>query len=142
MTLSIISFDRKSIVNITKIIFKFCIYYIEIKPFWLGSRIRDLKAFWYKTEIIYFVWLCWLCVIVWFTLTLNFWYLKLKNGLIFFWGWRLIFLSYVIMQDICIKFIEINFCFGCMVWPWFFGCSKIEHLSILMRYWFKSQTLK
>ena len=58
----------------------------------LGSRIRDEEAFWYKTEIIYFVRLCWLCVIVWFTLTLNFWYLKLKNILIFFWGWRVIFL--------------------------------------------------
>ena len=33
----------------------------------------------------------WLCVIVWFTLTLNFRYLKLKMASFFFWGWRLIF---------------------------------------------------
>ena len=52
---------------------------LEIKPCGLGSRIRDMKAFWYKTEIIYFVRWCWLCVIVWFTLTLNFLYLKLKT---------------------------------------------------------------
>ena len=63
---------------------------LEIKPCGLGSRIRDVEAFWNKTEIkiIYFVRLC---VIVWFTLTLNFWYVKLKNGLIFFSGWSLIF---------------------------------------------------
>ena len=60
-------------------------YKLEIKPCGLGSRIRDVKAFWYKTVIIYFVRWCWLCVIVWFTLTLNFLYLKLKNGLVFFW---------------------------------------------------------
>ena len=35
-----------------------------------------------------YVWLRGLCVIVWFTLTLNFWYLKLKN----FLSMRLIFL--------------------------------------------------
>ena len=48
-------------------------YYIvlEIKPCGLGSRIRDVEAFWYRTEIkiIHFVPLC---LIVWFTLTLNF----------------------------------------------------------------------
>ena len=38
------------------------------------------------------VWLHWLCVIVWFTLNLNFWYLNLKLPPLFFWGWRLIFL--------------------------------------------------
>ena len=57
---------------------------LEIKPCGLGSRIRNVEAFWYETEIIYFVRLCWLCVIVWFTLTLTFWYLKLKNWLFFF----------------------------------------------------------
>ena len=39
----------------------------------------------------------WLCVIVWFTLTLNFWYLKLKNGLVFFsenGGWFFLILCY------------------------------------------------
>ena len=54
---------------------------LEIKPCWLGSRIWDVEAFWYKTEIkiIYFVWLC---VIVWFTLTLNFWYLTIQSDTI------------------------------------------------------------
>ena len=56
---------------------------LEIKPCGFGSRIEDVEVFWYKKEIFYFVWLCWFCVIVWFTLTLNFWYLKLKNILIF-----------------------------------------------------------
>ena len=51
--------------------------------FGLGSRIRDVEAFWYKTEIkiIYFVRLC---VLVWFTLTLNFWYVKPKKRPHFF----------------------------------------------------------
>ena len=50
---------------------------LEIKPCELGSRIRDVEAFWYKTEIkiIYFVQLC---VIIWFTL------FKTRNGLIYF----------------------------------------------------------
>ena len=54
---------------------------LEIKPCGIGSRIQDVEAFWYKTEIkiVYFVRLC---VIVWFTPTL-----KLKDDLIFFWGW-------------------------------------------------------
>ena len=44
--------------------------YLETKP-----AIRDMEAFWNKTEIkiIYFVPLC---VIVWLTLTLTFFYLK------------------------------------------------------------------
>ena len=33
---------------------------LEIKPCGLVSRIRDVEALWYKTEIIYFVQLCWL----------------------------------------------------------------------------------
>ena len=39
---------------------------LEIKPCGLGSRIRDLEAFWYKTEIkiIYFVPLCLIVLIV------------------------------------------------------------------------------
>ena len=35
-----------------------------------------------------------------------------KRPHIFFWGQRLIFLSYVITQGICNKFIEIIFCVG------------------------------
>ena len=45
----------------------------------------------------------------------------------FFW-------SYVMMQDICKKFIEIKFYVGCMVWPW---CSLLQAeftLKILIRY--------
>ena len=63
-----------------------------------------------KTEIkiIYFVPLC---LIVWFTLTLNF-----KRPQIFFLRPEAdFFWSYVITQDICNKFIEKNFCVGCMV---------------------------
>ena len=52
----------------------------------LDPRIQDVEAFWYKTEIkiIYFVLQCLIVSIVsvcqWFTLTLNFWYLKnIKN---------------------------------------------------------------
>ena len=39
---------------------------LEIKPCGLGSRIRDVEAFWYKTEIkiIYFVPLCLIVLIV------------------------------------------------------------------------------
>ena len=38
----------------------FILYKLEIKPCGLGPRIRDVEAFWYKTEIkiIYFVQLC------------------------------------------------------------------------------------
>ena len=54
-------------------------------------------------------------VIIWFTLTQNFWYLKSNKLPIFFWDWRLFFWSYVVMQDICNKFIELNFYVGCMV---------------------------
>ena len=51
--------------------FLFVIKKLEIKPCGQGSRIRDVEAFWYKAEIriIYFVPLC---LIVWFTLTLDF----------------------------------------------------------------------
>ena len=52
--------DKNLYVNSKKKVFKRSIqntYSIEIKPFELGSRIRDVEAFWYKTEIkiIYFV---------------------------------------------------------------------------------------
>ena len=73
--------NSKCVVASIKVwIFKEVIYYeLEIKPCGLGSRIRDMEAFWYKTDIkiIYFVQLC---LIVWFTLTLNFLYWKLKKA--------------------------------------------------------------
>ena len=103
-----------------------------MKPCGLGSRIRDVKTFWYKTEIIYFFRWCWLCVVVWFTLTLNFWYLKLKNNLVFFLRMEAdVFWFYLITQDICNKFIEINFCFGRMVWLWL---HLFQHW-IFVKYW-------
>ena len=37
--------------------------------------------------------------------------------LIFFW-------SYVIKQGICNKFIEVNFCVGCMVWSWCYSNTQ------------------
>ena len=93
---------------------------LEIKPCGLDSRIREVEAFWYKTEIkiIYFVQLCSIALIVCYcTLTLNFWYLKLKTtSFIFLMMEANFFWSYVIMQGICNKFIEVNFCVGCMVW--------------------------
>ena len=49
-----------------------------------------------------------------------------------FWGWRLIFWSYVIMQDICNIFIEINFCFGCMVWLWL---RLFQHWTFVKYWW-------
>ena len=75
--------DESFVPATQRIILKIVGFLLEIKPCGLGSRIRDVEAFWYKTKIkiIYFLRLC---VIVWFTLTLNFWYVKLKNGLIFF----------------------------------------------------------
>ena len=97
---------------------KYILYVLEINPCGLGSSIRVVEAFWYKKEIkiIYFVQLC---LIVWFTLTLNFWYVKLKNGLIFFlWLEADFFWSHVITQNICNKFIKIEFSVGCMVWVW------------------------
>ena len=37
----------------------------------------------------------------------------------FFWRMEAdFFWSYVIMKDICNKFIELKFSIGCMVWPW------------------------
>ena len=40
---------------------------------------------------------------------------KTKKWSHFFWGWRLVFLSYVFTQDICK--IDIKFSVRCMVWP-------------------------
>ena len=46
---------------------------LEIKPGGLGPRIRDVEAFWYKTEIkiIYFLPLWLIALILRLTLTLN-----------------------------------------------------------------------
>ena len=87
---------RHHLLSLRPLALKPCYVVLEIKPCGLGSRIRDVEAFWYKREIkiIYFVQLC---LIVWFTLTLNFWYLKLKNGLIYFsedGGWFFLILCY------------------------------------------------
>ena len=74
-----------------------------------------------------------LCLIAWFALTLNFWYLKLKTASFIFLGMRLIFFYpiYVIMQGICNKFIEVNFCVECMVWrP---NCLNISRTFV--KYW-------
>ena len=98
---------------------------LEIKLCGLGSRIRDVEAFWYKTEIkiIYFVRLYGLPsadpkFLIFKTEKRPHFFLRLKADF---------FKSTVIMQDICNKFIEINFCF-----EWFgrdcVGCN-IEHLS-------------
>ena len=44
----------------------FFLFILEIKPCGLGSKIRDVEVFWYKTEIkiIYFVPLCLIVLIV------------------------------------------------------------------------------
>ena len=58
----------------------------------------------------------WLCVIDCMVYPDPKLFLCLKlNGLIFFWGWKLIFSFYVITQGICNKFIKLNFCVGCLV---------------------------
>ena len=101
---------------------------LEIKPCRLGSRIRDAETFWYKTEIkiIYFVTLCLIVLIVpdcivypdpifliikkyqTFRVRVNHTIRhnqKLKNGLIFFWGWSLIFLGFKTFPE-----MSLNFC--------------------------------
>ena len=85
----------------------------------------DVESFWYKTEIIYFVWLC---VIVWFTLNQNFCYLKLINGFILFesGGW---FFYYMLTRKRLSR-NSLKYTFVLDAW---FGhdciCSNIEHLS-------------
>ena len=104
-------------------------------PWWWWrpcSRIRDVEAFWYKTEIknIYFLTLC---LILWFTMTLHFWYLKLINSLIFFLRLEAdLFWSYFIMQGICNKFIEMRISVGCMVWPWL---HLLQHWTFVKYWW-------
>ena len=52
--------------SVTVYFSRFLLIRLEIKPCGLGSRIRDVEAFWYKTEmkIIYFVPLCLIVLIV------------------------------------------------------------------------------
>ena len=55
-----------------------------------------------------------------------------KTSSFFFWDRRLIFfwiLCY--QQDIFNKLIEINFCLGCMVWPWL----RLLHHWSFVKYW-------
>ena len=54
---------------------------LEIKPCRLGSRIQDVEAFWYKTEIkiIYFVQLC-LIALIGCDCILSFKYQNLGSG--------------------------------------------------------------
>ena len=79
---------------------------LEIKPCGLGSKIRDVEAFWHKTEILYFVPLCWLCVIddcmVYFDP--KFLIFKTKKSSFFFWSWRLIFFDPMLSR----KFFKID----------------------------------
>ena len=93
-----------------------------IKIYGLGSRIRDVEAFWYETEIkiIYFLQLRLIAMIVSNCIIYpnpKFLISKTKKKVhLFFWEWRLIYLSYLIMHSIFNKFIKVNFCVGCMVW--------------------------
>ena len=108
---------------------------LKLKPWRFASRIRDLEAFWYKTEIktIYVVQLCLIgsiecdCMVY---PDLKFVRFKPRNWThLFFWGWRLIlFWFYIITQGICNKFIKVNFCVGSMVW-W------PNHLSFVKYWW-------
>ena len=49
-----------------KFLITYLYQWLEIKPYGLGSRIREVEAFWYKTEIkkIYFVFDCVDCVLL------------------------------------------------------------------------------
>ena len=109
---------------------------LEIKLWGLGFRIRFVEASWFLVQNRnQNNSLCGIVLIVcdsMFPLPLEFCYSKLKIDLIFFWGWKRSFLSYVIMQDICNKFIEVNF-FWCMVWPWL----RLLHHWTFVKYWLK-----
>ena len=119
---------------------------LEIKLCGLGSRIRDVEAFWYKTEIkiIYFVQLCLIALIVCDSIVYpgpKYLIFKTKNRLIYFseeGGW--FFWSYVITQGICNKFIEMKISVRCMVWPW--SCL-LQHWTFVKYWWdtIKSQVL-
>ena len=81
-----------------------------------------------------------LCVIVWFTLTLNFWYVKLKKQTYFFLrlGADFFFVP-MLLQVICNKFIEIK---KIMFWPWCCLLQKSQRQKIcqtpkyLLHQWF------
>ena len=60
---------------------------LEIKSCWLGSRIRDVEAFWYKTEIIYFLQLFLIGLIACDCMVYpdpKFLIFEIKNGIIYF----------------------------------------------------------
>ena len=41
------------------------------------------------------------------------------------------YIVYVITQGICNRFIEMNFCVGCMVWPW----KRLLQNWTFVKYW-------
>ena len=87
------------------------LYILEIKPFRLDLRIRDVETFWYKIEIkiIYFVPLCWIVLDCMVYPDRKFLISKTKKRPSFFQRLEAdFFWSYVIMQDICNKFIEMK----------------------------------
>ena len=78
MTAELLKLEPLKMLNSFKMFFL-----LEIKPCELGSRIRDVEAFWYKTDIkiIYFVQLCLIALIVCDCMVYpdpNFLYSKLK----------------------------------------------------------------
>ena len=91
--------------------------------------------------------LCLIILIVWLTLTLDFWYTKKHSH--FLWGWRLIFFD-PMLSCICNKIIEINFCLWCMVRTWLrlfqhwafvkYGCDWFHTNSGLFPSKFRTQT--
>ena len=62
---------------------------------------------------------------------------KTNKWLHSFWVRRLIFLLHVNTQEIIKKFIEIHFCFGCMVWPWL---HLFQHWTFV-KYWWDASIL-
>ena len=108
----------------------------------LCPSIRDVEAFWYKTEIkiIYFLPLC---LIVWFTLTPNFLYLKLKMASFFseVRGWVFLVLCYHARHLQQIHWNE-NFCrmYGLAVIA---SIARLNICQILMRFlWVLVQSRK
>ena len=106
---------------------------LEIKPCRLGPRIQDFDTE-QKSNSFNLCHCVWLCLIVWFTLTLNFWYLKLKKHLIFFLRLEAVFFGPILsltrhLQQI--HWIE-NFCrmYGLAVIA---SVSRLNICQILMR---------
>ena len=99
-----------------------------------------------------FQWICCKCLAWYHRMKKNSLWPQKKNEvfLVFFvcvwlyglpWPWpqiffsearRWFFWSYVITQEICNKFIEINFCFGCMVWSWL---HLFQHWTFFKYWW-------